>query len=156
MFQSENTVIFETWLVSCILCYLHPAHELDTSLGLTSVVLVGRFRFKLELPDHAQQLISELLVVDPKLRLGTNSSNDVKNYPFFSDFLKLDFSELENKQVTEAVYLPFRNEKIGVSGGTFVAACYTHNRITTEFHSTSTNNNWTKTKQAGLEGIVAV
>ena len=160
-FSHKNTAILGTWLVLCILCYLHPAHELATPLWLTSVMLAGRFRFKFELPEQAEQLIRELLVVDPKLRLGTASryvvarsrygSRDVQNHPFFSDFLKIDFTQLENKQVTDALIYLFAIED-------WSSRCNLHGSplLTTEFRSTSTDKNSIKSKPAALARTAAV
>ena len=62
----------------------------------------GNFDFpsSVELPEEAKQMIKKLVVADPTQRLGTETSDDIKNHAFFSDFLKMKFSDLENKKVT--------------------------------------------------------
>ena len=62
----------------------------------------GNFDFpsSVELPNEAKDMIKKLVVADPTHRLGTQTSDDIKNHGFFSEFLKMKFSDLEKKKVT--------------------------------------------------------
>eukprot|EP00658_Telonema_sp_P-2_P018633 TRINITY_DN17304_c0_g1_i4.p1 TRINITY_DN17304_c0_g1~~TRINITY_DN17304_c0_g1_i4.p1 ORF type:complete len:317 (+),score=84.85 TRINITY_DN17304_c0_g1_i4:319-1269(+) len=64
-------------------------------------IQTGTFKFpaQVPLPDEAQDLISQLLRSNPSERLGSQSADDIKAHPFFMQFLKVKFEDLEAKKV---------------------------------------------------------
>jgi serine/threonine protein kinase len=57
---------------------------------------------ELIIPDRfasieAQDILARLLERDPKRRLGTKSSDEIKNHPFFAD---INWDDLYNKRIT--------------------------------------------------------
>jgi len=76
-------------------------------------IQAGNFDFpsSVELPNEAKDMIKKLVVADPTHRLGTQTSDDIKNHGFFSEFLKMKFSDLENKKVLP----PWRPQNITIN-----------------------------------------
>ena len=58
-----------------------------------------------QIPDEAKDLISKILIKDPKKRIGYNSKDyaDIKNHPFFNgvDFENLEFEDVPINEVRE-------------------------------------------------------
>merc|ERR1711865_933681 len=75
-------------------------------------IQAGNFDFppSFELPEEAKQMIRGLVVADPTRRLGTETSDAIKEHAFFSDFLKMKFSDLESKKVLP----PWRPQNITI------------------------------------------
>jgi len=68
---------------------------------------------KEEFSDNAVDIISKLLLLDPKKRLGSgkNGSEDIKSHPFFDG---IDWESLYRKEV-EAPFIPNIEDKDDIS-----------------------------------------
>jgi serum/glucocorticoid-regulated kinase 2 len=87
------------WWTLGILLYemltgLPPYYDEDTN-KMYQKILKNPLKFPEGFDKHAQDLLIKLLSRDPKYRLGSNGSEEIKNHSFFRS---IDFQKLENKQ----------------------------------------------------------
>lgn len=88
----------------------HPPFEQRAGRTLFQSILSGNFTFedRVNAPDTAKDLIRSLLHQSPELRPGPVQ---IKNHPFFSEEMKLDWLQLLKKELTPPVIPESRNEE---------------------------------------------
>ena len=84
---SFGVVIFEMF------CGYHPFGKKNKKIDPT--IYLRKTYIPEKVGKKAKDLIEKLFVGDPKKRLGYNSSDEVKNHPFFHD---IDFNKVLNKE----------------------------------------------------------
>ena len=84
---SFGVVIFEMF------CGYHPFGKKNKKIDPT--IYLRKTYIPEKVGKKAKDLIEKLFVGDPKKRLGYNSSDEVKNHPFFND---IDFNKVLNKE----------------------------------------------------------
>jgi len=90
------------WNVGIIMFELmvgkHPFECEGGSYKQVQQICSGTFEFPstIHLPDEAKHLITCLLATYPSCRIG---AEEIKSHPFFSDWMTLNFEDLESKKI---------------------------------------------------------
>jgi len=65
---------------------------------LRNIIIEGKFKFPLneKFSDEGKDIVTKLITVNNKKRLGYGGINEIKNHPWFSD---INWDDLLNKKV---------------------------------------------------------